>query len=43
MALLTFALNGMELVRQKVLAMYIQAGHYGEAMEPDYNFQNGSK
>ena len=31
-------LEGVELVRQKVKGIYLQAGHYGEAMEADYNF-----
>ena len=31
-------LDGEELVRRKVKGIYLQAGHYGEAMEPDYNF-----
>ena len=32
-------LNGVELMRQKVKAIYLQAGHYGHANDPDYNFQ----
>lgn len=31
-------LNGTDLVRQKVAGIYLQAGHFGDAMEPDYNF-----
>ncbi len=31
-------LNGVDLVRQKVKAIYLQAGHFGKGMEPDYNF-----
>lgn len=31
-------LNGVELVKKKVKALYIQAGHFGHGEEPDYNF-----
>ncbi|MGN1376549.1 MAG: hypothetical protein ACI4V5_08335 [Prevotella sp.] len=37
------SLNGIELVRTKVKGIYIQAGHYGEAMEPDFNFKSDPK
>lgn len=37
------ALNGTELVKKKVKALYIQAGHFGNAMEPDYNFNQDPK
>ena len=33
-------LDGVELVRRKVKGIYLQAGHYGVAMEPDYNFKS---
>lgn len=31
-------LNGVELVKKKVKALYIQGGHFGHGEEPDYNF-----
>ena len=31
-------LSGVELVRRKVKALYVQGGHFGQAMEPDFNF-----
>jgi len=31
-------LNGVDLVKQKVKAIYQQAGHFGKGLEPDYNF-----
>ena len=31
-------LTGVELVAKKVAAIHQQAGHFGEAAEPDYNF-----
>ena len=31
-------LSGVELVQRKVKALYVQGGHFGKAMEPDYNF-----
>ncbi len=31
-------LTGVELVTKKVAAIHQQAGHFGEAAEPDYNF-----
>ena len=33
-------LDGVELVRRKVKGIYLQAGHYGVAMEPDFNFKS---
>lgn len=33
-------LDGVELVRQKVQAIYLQAGYYGAEAHPDYNFQS---
>ncbi|MBP5517686.1 MAG: nucleoside hydrolase [Bacteroidales bacterium] len=32
-------LNGVELVRQKVNAIYAMGGVFGDAVEPDYNFK----
>lgn len=37
------ALNGVELVRQKVKCIYLQGGVFGEAEEPDFNFRQGIK
>ncbi len=31
-------LNGVELMAKKVAAVHLQAGHFGKAQEPDYNF-----
>lgn len=31
-------MNGVELVKKKVKALYIQAGHFGQGELPDYNF-----
>ncbi len=31
-------LSGVELMAKKVVAIHQQAGHFGEAAEPDYNF-----
>lgn len=33
-------LDGVELVRQKVQAIHLQAGSYGQVKQPDYNFQS---
>ncbi len=35
------SLDGVELVRQKVKALYIMGGVFGDAVEPDYNFAQG--
>lgn len=35
------ALNGVELVRQKVKCIYLQGGVFGDAEEPDFNFAQG--
>ena len=35
------ALNGVELVRQKVKCIYFQGGVFGEAEESDFNFRQG--
>ncbi len=35
------ALNGVELVRQKVKKIYLMGGVFGKAVEPDYNFLQG--
>lgn len=34
------SLDGVELVRRKVKGVHLQAGHYGKAEEPDYNFMS---
>lgn len=34
-------LNGVELVRRKVKAIYVMGGVFGKAVEPDYNFGQG--
>ncbi len=36
-------LNGVELVRKKVRAVYLQGGVFGEAEEPDFNMTQGPK
>ncbi len=35
------SLNGIELVRRKVKAIYVMGGVFGKAIEPDYNFGQG--
>ena len=34
-------LSGVELVRQKVKAIYLQGGVFGQSVEPDFNFSQG--
>jgi inosine-uridine nucleoside N-ribohydrolase len=34
-------LNGIELVRRKVKAIYVMGGVFGDAIEPDFNFGQG--
>ncbi|MCQ2250833.1 MAG: nucleoside hydrolase [Bacteroidales bacterium] len=36
-------LSGVDLVKQKVKAIYLQAGHFGKGMEPDYNFSQDAE
>ena len=35
------SLNGVELVKRKVKAIYVMGGVFGQAVEPDFNFSQG--
>ena len=40
---LQISLPGIELVRKKVKHIYLMGGVFGKAVEPDYNFKQGTE